>query len=122
VPRMTHELMTRFTQIDYDREMAVIALIEKEPGQQEMIGVVRIIADPWGQSAEYAILIADEWQGQGLGGQMTDYIIHLAREMGLQHIYATVLASNQGMLALFERKGFTIKREDFDTFRTDLEL
>lgn len=122
VPRMTHELMTRFTQIDYDREMAVIALIEKETGQQEMIGVVRIIADPWGQSAEYAILIADEWQGQGLGGQMTDYIIHLAREMGLQHIYATVLASNQGMLALFERKGFTIKREDFDTFRTDLEL
>lgn len=121
VPKMTHELMTRFTQIDYDREMAIIALISQE-GREEMIGVVRIIADPWGHSAEYAILIADEWQGQGLGSKMTDYIIEIARDMGLRHIYATVLASNASMLALFERKGFHISREDFDTFRVDLDL
>lgn len=121
VPRMTHELMTRFTQIDYDREMAIIALVDKPEGE-EMIGVVRIIADPWGEAAEYAILIADEWQGQGLGSQMTDYIIEIAKDMELQRLYATVLASNQGMLTLFQRKGFTIEREDFDTFRVDLEL
>ncbi len=122
VPRMTHELMTRFTQIDYDREMAIVALIQREQEEEEMIGVVRIIADPWGEAAEYAILIADEWQGQGLGSQMTDYIIQIARDMELQRLYATVLASNKGMLTLFERKGFTIEREDFDTFRVDLEL
>lgn len=121
VPKMTHELMIRFTQIDYDREMAIVALIEKE-GTEEMIGVVRIIADPWGEAAEYAILIADEWQGQGLGGQMTDYIIEIAREMKLREIYATVLSSNKGMLTLFERKGFDIQREDFETFHISLPL
>ncbi len=121
VPKMTHELMTRFTQIDYDREMAIIALIEQK-GQEEMIGVVRIIADPWGEAAEYAILIADEWQGLGLGSKMTDYIIEIGRDMGLQKIYATVLASNKGMLTLFERKGFTIEREDFETFHVELAL
>ena len=121
VPRMTHELMTRFTQIDYDREMAIIALVDK-PGAEEMIGVVRIIADPWGEAAEYAILVADEWQGQGLGSQMTDYIIEIAKDMELQRLYASVLASNKGMITLFERKGFSMKREDFDTFQVDLEL
>jgi len=121
VPQMTHELMTRFTQIDYDREMAIIALI-KDEGEEEMIGVVRIIADPWGEAAEYAILVADEWQGLGLGSQMTDYIIEIAQDMELERLYATVLASNKGMLSLFERKGFAIEREDFDTFRVELEL
>ena len=121
VPKMTHELMTRFTQIDYDREMAIIALIKKD-GKEEMIGVVRIIADPWGEAAEYAILIADEWQGQRLGSQMTDYIIEIGREMKLKTIYATVLSSNKGMLTLFQRKGFDIKREDFETFHVSLDL
>ncbi|MCI5082536.1 MAG: GNAT family N-acetyltransferase [Saprospiraceae bacterium] len=122
VPKMTHELMIRFTQIDYDREMAIVALTENAAQQTEMIGVVRIIADPWGEAAEYAILVADEWQGQGIGGQMTDYIIEIGREMGLKSIYATVLASNKGMISLFKKKGFTVKREDFDTYRVDLEL
>jgi acetyltransferase len=122
VPRMTHELMTRFTQIDYDREMAIVALIDKSDEEEEMIGVVRIIADPWGEAAEYAILVADEWQGKGLGGQMTDYIIEIAKDMELQRLYASVLASNAGMLTLFERKGFTIEREDFDTFKVELTL
>lgn len=121
VPRMTHEMMTRFTQIDYDREMAIIALVDKPDGE-EMIGVVRIIADPWGEAAEYAILVADEWQGQGLGSQMTDYIIEIAQDMELQRLYASVMASNKGMISLFERKGFTVEREDFDAYKVDLEL
>jgi acetyltransferase len=121
VPKMTHELMIRFTQIDYDREMAIVALVEKE-GAEQMIGVVRIIADPWGEAAEYAILIDDEWQGQRLGSQMTDFIIEIARDMGLSRIYATLLSSNKGMLALFKSKGFEVKREDFETYRVDLKL
>jgi len=121
VPKMTHELIIRFTQIDYDREMAIVALV-KEKGVERMIGVVRIIADPWGEDAEYAILVDDEWQGQGIGGQMTDYIVEIARDMRLKRIYATVLSSNQGMLGLFKKKGFTVKREDFETFKIELEL
>lgn len=121
VPKMTHELIIRFTQIDYDREMAIIALV-KENNTERMIGVVRIIADPWGEDAEYAILVDDKWQGQGIGGQMTDYIVEIARDMQLKRIYATVLSSNKGMLGLFRKKGFTVKREDFETFKIELEL
>lgn len=121
VPQVNHEFLTRFTHIDYDREMAIIAEVE-EAGEKKMAAVVRIIADAWGESAEYAILVADTWHRQGLGGQMTDYILEIAREMGIKKIYASVLASNKGMLALFEKKGFTIGREDFDTFHAELAL
>ncbi len=121
VPAVSHNFLTRFTHIDYDREMAIIAEVE-EAGQRKMAGVVRIIADPWGESAEYAIVVADPWQGLGLGSQMTDYIIQIARDMEIKKIYATVLASNQAMLSLFEKKGFITEREDFETFRVELQL
>ncbi|MCB0563304.1 MAG: bifunctional acetate--CoA ligase family protein/GNAT family N-acetyltransferase [Phaeodactylibacter sp.] len=121
VPQVTHDFLTRFTHIDYDREMAIIAEVE-EAGAKKMAAVVRIISDAWGEVAEYAILVADPWQQQGLGGQMTDYIIGIAREMGIKKLYASVLASNKGMLTLFEKKGFSIEREDFDTFRAELVL
>ena len=121
VPQVTHDFLTRFTHIDYDREMAIIAEVE-EAGAKKMAAVVRIISDAWGEVAEYAILVADPWQQQGLGGQMTDYIIEIAREMGIKKLYASVLASNKGMLTLFEKKGFSIEREDFDTFHTELML
>lgn len=121
VPKLDHQFMIRFTQIDYDREMAIIALVEEE-GEEEMIGVVRIVADPWGEAAEYAIIIADQWQSQGLGSQMTDYIIEIARDMGLKSIYASALATNKGMLRLFDRKGFTLEQEDYETFKANLIL
>ncbi|MCB9293007.1 MAG: bifunctional acetate--CoA ligase family protein/GNAT family N-acetyltransferase [Lewinellaceae bacterium] len=121
VPQVTHDFLTRFTHIDYDREMAIIAEVE-EAGVKKMAAVVRIISDAWGEAAEYAILVADPWQQQGLGGQMTDYIIDIAREMGIKKLYASVLAANKGMLTLFEKKGFVIEREDFDTFHAELML
>ena len=121
VPKLDHQFMIRFTQIDYDREMAIIALVE-EDGNEEMIGVVRIVADPGGEAAEYAIILADEWQRQGLGSQMTDYIIEIARDMGLKSIYASVLATNKGMIRLFDRKGFTLEQEDYETFKANLVL
>ncbi len=121
VPQVTHDFLTRFTHIDYDREMAIIAEVE-EAGVRKMAAVVRIISDAWGESAEYAILVADPWQKQGLGSKMTDYIIEIAREMGIKRLYASVLAANKGMLALFEKKGFNIEREDFDTFHAEYLL
>ena len=63
-PQVTHEFLSRLNHIDYDREMAIIAE-EKEGGRMKMVGVVRIITDAWGEDAEFAILIADNWQGQG---------------------------------------------------------
>jgi len=121
VPQVTHEFLARYTQNDYDREIAIIVEIE-EKGEKLMVGVVRIIADAWGENAEYAILIADPWQKQGLGSILTDCIIDIARDKGIHKIYASVLATNKGMIRLFEKKNFTIKRDGFDAFYVELDL
>ena len=62
-PQVTHEFLSRLNQIDYDREMAIIA--EVQECQKKMMGVARMIADAWGETAEFAIIVADSWQGQG---------------------------------------------------------
>jgi acetyltransferase len=121
VPRVNHDFLTRFTHIDYDREMAIVAEID-DKGQKKMIGVVRIIADAWGESAEYAIVVADAWQGLELGSNMTDYILEVARDKGIQKVYASMLATNKRMIRMFEKRGFKISREDFETYRAELEL
>ena len=115
VPHVTHDFLTRFTHIDYDREMAIIAEVE-EAGVKKMIGVVRIIADAWGENAEFAIVVADPWQGQGLGSMMMDFILDIAKDMGIAKIYASVLSSNEGMLKMFEKRGFTRRKDDFETY------
>lgn len=121
VPKVNHDFLTRFTHIDYDREMAIVAEVE-DGGNKKMVGVVRIIADAWGESAEYAIVVADEWQGLELGGNMMDYILEVARDKGISKIYASMLATNKRMIHMFEKRGFKISREDFETYRAELDL
>ncbi len=121
VPYVSHNFLARFTHIDYDREMAIVAEV-KENGRRRMIGVVRIIADAWGESAEYAIVVADEWQGLELGSNMTDYILEIARDKGIARIYATMLATNRRMIHMFEKRGFKVSKEDFETYHAELNL
>jgi len=121
IPKVSHEWLSRFTHIDYDREMAIIAELE-EAGERHMIGVVRLIEDPWGETAEYAIAVADPWQGQGLGNMLTDFILEIARDRDLKTVYASVLASNKRMVHMFERRGFRIEREDFESYSVELDL
>lgn len=107
---ITHELLIRYTQIDYDREIAIIAeLTEKK--KKVMIGVVRLIADPYNETAEFAVVVADPWHFQGLGNKFTDYILEIARARGIKKIYAKFLRDNNPMIAIFEKRGFTIKYE-----------
>jgi acetyltransferase len=109
-PQVNHETLVRFTQIDYDREMAIIAEIEEE-GIKKMAGVVRIISDPWKNTAEYAIVVADPWQAQGIGKALTSFIIDIAGEMGIKKVYAEVLNVNRTMGRLLKNMGFSM-RED----------
>ena len=122
IKNITHEMLVRFTQIDYSREMAIIAEIEEE-GRKKMAGVVRIIADPFQESAEFAIVVADPWQKQGLGNEFTDYILEIAEEMGLKRIYANFMKGNFIMKHLFEKRNFkmTLHAED-DYYSAELEL
>ena len=116
----THEMLIRYTQIDYDREMAIIAEVTEE-GRKKMAGVVRLISDPYNETAEYAIVVGDPWEGQGLGTMMTRYILEIARKRGIKKVIAYVLEDNAAMLHIFKKFEFAARREE-EMFRVELVL
>ncbi|MCB0550793.1 MAG: bifunctional acetate--CoA ligase family protein/GNAT family N-acetyltransferase [Phaeodactylibacter sp.] len=121
VPHISKELLRRSTQIDYDREIAIIAEAG-ENGNRKMAGEVRLLAHADNDVAEFAIAVADQWQGQGLGRQLTDYIIEIARERGIRKIYANVLKANTVMVEMFRRRGFALTSADHSTYFAELEV
>ncbi len=118
---VTHEMLVRYTQIDYDREMALMAEVE-EDGRKKMAGVVRIVNDIGNESTEFAIVVADPWHNRGLGGKMTSLILHIAKEKGLKEVYAVVLKANTTMVQMFKNRGFELKSIDLQTYRASLKL
>jgi acetyltransferase len=111
---VNHDMLTRFTQIDYDREIALIAKVN-ENGKNAMAGVVRLVIDANNETAEFAILVADKWQGQGLGNKFMDKIMQIAEDRKIKKVYASVLHANVVMLHMFRKRGFTVKHEDEQT-------
>jgi acetyltransferase len=120
VKEISHEMLIRYTQIDYDREIAIIA--EKEvDGNKKMLGVVRLIADPYNETAEFALVIGDPWQKQGLGNIMMDYILEIAGKRGIKKVFAYVLEDNSTMIHMFEDRKFQLKKEE-DMLKAELNL
>ena len=105
IAELSPQMLVRFTQIDYDREMAFVAMVE-EGQQAREVGVARYIVQPDGISAEFALVVADDWQGQGLGGELLETLIASARSRGIRELEGEVLTENRSMLALAERSGF----------------
>lgn len=101
-------MLVRFTQLDYAREMAVVAMRE-EDGVERMAGVARYTANPDAASAEFAISIGDRWQGKGLGAQLMTTLFNAALDAGLDTIEGDILASNAPMLGLMKKLGFAIR-------------
>ena len=114
--------MVRFTHIDYDRELAIVAEVDTPKGGRQFVGVVRLIEDAWRENAEYSILVADHFHGRGLGNILTDYIFDIARERGIRKIVASVLPNNTPMIHMFERRGFRFDRSALDIYDVELEL
>jgi len=118
---ITHELLVRYTQIDYDREIAIIAEVN-DNGQKKMAGVVRIISDPYNDSGEFAIVVADPWQHQGLGNRFTDFILEIGKKQGMKKVFAVFLKDNIAMHNMFRKRKFTITQKDEDSMYAELEL
>ena len=110
VKTLSHVVAARFTQIDYDREMALILTERGIPGKTEIYGVVRISADPDNEHAEYAIIVRGDMTGLGLGVVLMRRIIDYARSRGIGEIYGDVLRENKTMLKLCQALGFTQSR------------
>jgi len=106
----THEFATRYCFIDYDRELAIVAELEEQDGTRKLLGVGRLVAGPDRQSAEYAALVADPWQGRGLSDLLTDYCLEIARTWGIRRVYAETTLDNARMIAVLEQHGFELTR------------
>lgn len=105
VRELDEPTLVRFTDIDYDHEMALIAVI-CERGREVQIGVARYIVGDSGRDCEFAVVIADCWQGKGIGGRLMSKLMDAARERGIETMEGLVLHGNRGMLALADALGF----------------
>jgi acetyltransferase len=110
-------MLARFTLIDYDREMALIAVVKERKANAEgemseterIVGVSRFVTNPDQSSCEFALVVADDFNGKGLGSRLMESIMDVAREKGLAEIEGLVLANNAGMLRLMRGLGYTVK-------------
>ena len=118
---INHDMLSRFCNIDYDREMAIIAEYTTN-GRRRNVGVGRLIVEPGGGSGEFAIVVADDFQNNGLGLKLCDMLIGIAQEKGLRNIYGIVLSDNWKMLGLVKKLGFTVKSLPDGETRVTLEL
>jgi acetyltransferase len=107
VQELSQAMLIRFTQIDYSREMALIAVTE-EHGKEIEIGVARFATNPDGESCEFALAISDKMHGKGLGQKMMTALMDAARSKGLKAIEGEVLKNNTDMLHLMDRLGFVV--------------
>jgi len=113
INELTPEMLIRFTQIDYDREMAFIAVTQMD-GHEVELGVARYTMNPDGLSCEFAIVVADAWQGRGFAHKLMSSLMDAARARGLQSMEGEVLSNNFGMLKLVQKLGFSTRVDPDD--------
>ncbi|WP_322104550.1 GNAT family N-acetyltransferase [Paraburkholderia sp. J41] len=107
-----HTQLARMTQIDYDREMAFVATVLDDDGKPRTLGVVRAVADPDNETAEFAVAIRSNLKGRGLGHLLMSRIIDYARSRGTHWLLGEALRENAPMIALARHCGFTVTPTD----------
>ncbi len=104
------DMLARFTQIDYDREIALVA-IDADAEKERILGVARIIGYADGKKGEFAVLVGDPWQGKGIGAILLKKCLDIARAKRFETITGTVLKENRNMLTLGEKLGFNARKD-----------
>jgi acetyltransferase len=122
--RTQHERLTRMCFIDYDRQMAFVALrTDPRSGEQEIAGVGRLVKLHNAGDAELAVIVSDAFQRRGVGARLMEQLIEFATAEKLERITGTVLFENRPMRKLFERYSFTVKQgADRETLEAELKL
>ncbi|MGQ0547341.1 MAG: bifunctional acetate--CoA ligase family protein/GNAT family N-acetyltransferase [Betaproteobacteria bacterium] len=103
LPHLPQPMLARFTQLDYDRELA---LVVTNPSGSDFLAVGRYAPNADGRTAEFALVVGDAWQGKGLGRALLERLCTYAREAGYEALYGHILDANQAMLDLASRLGF----------------
>jgi acetyltransferase len=120
---LTDEMLAEFTQIDYQREMALIAVLDLPHGSRQ-IGVARYSIAPDGHSCDFAIVVGDAWRGTGLAQELLGRLVRIARERGVRIIEGVSFAENRRMQGLARALGFETlpDSEDRDLVRMRMSL
>ena len=113
IKQLSQPVLVRFTQLDFDREMALV-MVRMVDGREEQIGVSCYFTDPDNESCEFALVVADNWQGRGIGPIMMNRLFDAAKKQGLTIMRGEVLANNKGMLKLMAKIGFTVSTHPED--------
>ena len=100
VSNLTHNQMARYTQIDYDREMAFIVTMKNEQGEPETIGVIRTVCDADNNEAEFAIIVRSDMQKQGIGRKLMEKMITYCNSRGTRRLVGRTLVDNKAMQKL----------------------
>ena len=108
VKQLSQAMLVRLTQIDYDREVALVALI-REGEEQKMVGVARVIFEPNGKRGEFSVAVADQWQGKGMGASLLKRCLVYSADKGLEKVWGIVITENRQMVKLGKRLGFSVR-------------
>jgi acetyltransferase len=110
--RVEHERLTRICFVDYDRDMALV-VTHKNPKteEDEIIAVGRLTKSHGDDEAEFAMLVSDRYQGQGVGTETLIHLLEVGRQEGVKRVVAYLLAENRGMRAICLKLGFRLERE-----------
>ena len=120
--RVQHERLTRLCHIDYDRTLAlVITWYNEQTKRDEMVAVGRLTRLPDPAQAEFAILVRDDFQGQGLGTVLLEHLLRFGRDEGIDQVSAYMLSGNKGMIHISKQLGFRFERED-DLLKAVIDL
>lgn len=106
--QLSQSMLIRLTQIDYDREIALVALMG-EGEAQIMVGVARVILESCGKKGEFSVVLGDTWHGKGIGAALLKRCLFFAAKKGLEKVWGIVLSENRQMLKLAKRLGFSAK-------------
>lgn len=113
------EAVERYCDLDYNQEMAIVALPK---GESKIIAVARLILSLKDRRGEFALVIADAWQGFGLGKELLAYLIKIARDYQLEELYGVLSSDNYKMIGLAEKFGLKVKSIDGDSLEMTLKL
>ena len=119
--RITREYIEQLTSVDFSRDMALAATVMLE-GRETLIGVARYVRAADAASCEFALVVADAWQGRGIGRKLMEKLVEIARTRGLEEMFGDVLATNRPMLRLARALGFELSPNPEDATVTRLML
>lgn len=118
-----HRHVQQITNIDYEQNLAIVAVVPGPAGEDQIVGIAQYFLDPKTQAAEVAFIVQDDWQAKGMGTLLMQYLAQIAMQRGVKRFEARVLPDNKPMLAVFQNSGLPMQMEfDGDSYAVHIDL